>query len=394
MKFLQAVVFVCLCAGPSFADNFLVLPFFNIGKSNNLDWVGESISETIREALATEGVLTLDRDAREEAYRRLSIRPYSHLTKATVIRLAESLDADQVIFGTFEVTAPETGADPKSKGTLRISAQAVDLKKVRRGPEYSEMGALEDLARLQSHLAWQSLQFVRSGRKLTEEQFRQRQTVVRVDAIESYIRGLLSTSPEQKMKYFTQAVRLDPKYSHGNFELGHLYYQRKSYRQAADFLQKVSTEDIHYREATFLLGLSRFYLGEFPSAEQAFQIVAQQVPLNEVFNNLGAAQSRQNEIGALDNFKKALEGDSTDPDYQFNVGYALLQRGDLDAAAERFRAVLDRDPDDTEATTLLGRCLKKQASKTAARSEGFERLKENYEESAYWQLKAVLEPKR
>ena len=31
MKFLQAVVFVCLCAGPSFADNFLVLPFFNTG---------------------------------------------------------------------------------------------------------------------------------------------------------------------------------------------------------------------------------------------------------------------------------------------------------------------------------------------------------------------------
>ena len=32
--------------------------------------------------------------------------------------------------------------------------------------------------------------------------------------------------------------------------------------------------------------------------------------------------------------------------------------------------------------------------KTPVRSEGFERLKENYEESAYWQLKAVLEPKR
>jgi tetratricopeptide (TPR) repeat protein len=394
MKFLQAVVFVCLCAGPSFADNFLVLPFFNIGKSNNLDWVGESISETIREALTSEGVLTLDRDAREEAYRRLSIRPYSHLTKATVIRLAESLDADQVIFGTFEVMSPEAGTDTKTKGTLKISAQAVDLKKARRGPEYSEAGALEDLARLQSHLAWQSLQFVRPDRKLTEDQFRQRQTVVRVDAIESYIRGLLATSPEQKMKYFAQAVRLDPKYSHGNFELGHLHFQRKSYRQAADFLQRVSTEDVHYREATFLLGLSRFYLGEFPAAEQAFQIVAQQVPLNEVFNNLGAAQSRQNEGGALDNFKKALEGDSTDPDYHFNVGYALLQRGDLDAAAERFRAVLDRDPDDTEATTLLGRCLKKQVPKTGPRSEGFERLKENYEESAYWQLKAVLEPKR
>jgi tetratricopeptide (TPR) repeat protein len=231
-------------------------------------------------------------------------------------------------------------------------------------------------------------------RKLTEDQFRERRTVIRVDAIESYIRGLLTASPEQKLKYFTQAVRLEPKYSHGNFELGHLFYQRKSYRLAADSLQKVSTDNVHYREAMFLLGLSRFHLGEFGAAERAFGIVAQQVPLNEVLNNLGAAQSRQNEADALENFKKALEGDTTDPDYHFNVGYALMQRGDLDAAAERFRAVLDRDPDDAEATTMLGRCLRKQIPKSPVRSEGVERLKQNYEESAYRQLKAVLEPKR
>ena len=41
-----------MCAAPSFADNFLVLPFFNSERSNNLDWVGESISEAIRDALA------------------------------------------------------------------------------------------------------------------------------------------------------------------------------------------------------------------------------------------------------------------------------------------------------------------------------------------------------
>src|SRR4051794_32910659 len=169
MKYLQALLLVCLCISPSFAENFLVLPFFSSDKSNNLEWVGESISETIREALASEGVLTLDRDAREEAYRRLSLRPYSHLTKATVMRLAESLDADQVIFGKFEVLDPDPGANGKTKGTLRINAEAINLKKARLGPEYAETGALEELARLQTHLAWQSLQFVRPERHLTEE---------------------------------------------------------------------------------------------------------------------------------------------------------------------------------------------------------------------------------
>jgi tetratricopeptide (TPR) repeat protein len=375
------------------ADNFLVIPFFNNSGGNNLDWVGESISETIRESLASEGVLTLDRDAREEAFRRLSVKPYAVLTTATVMRLAESLDADQVIFGSFSVSAPQ-GQD-RAKGTIRIQAQAIDLRKARRGPEYTESGRLEELARLQSHLAWQTMQFVLGDRQPTEHQFRQRLPVVRLDAIESYVRGLLATTPDQKAKYFTQAIRVEPQYSDANFELGRVNFQRRSYRPAADALQKVAPSDVHYREASFLLGLSRYYLGDFSAAEQAFQIVAQQVPLNEVLNNLGAAQSRANRFAlAIENFKKALEGDSADPVYHFNVGYALLQQGDLEAAAERFRAVLARNPDDSEATTMLGRCVRKTLARTPARSEGFERLKENYEESAYWQLKAVLEPKR
>ena len=93
---------------------------------------------------------------------------------------------------------------------------------------------------------------------------------------------------------------------------------------------------MNYREATFLLGLSRYYLGEFGAAEQAFQIVAQQVPLNEVLNNLGAAQSRLNQPAAIENFRKALEGDRSDPVYHFNVGYALLQQGRFDEAARNF----------------------------------------------------------
>jgi tetratricopeptide (TPR) repeat protein len=310
-----------------------------------------------------------------------------------VIRLAESLDAEQVIYGSYTISAPQ-GQD-RAKGTIRIQAQAIDLREARRGPEYIESGSLEDLARLQSRLAWQTLGFVLGDKRPPQEQFLEQRAAIRVDALESFVRSLLASSDDQKMKYLVQAIRLEPKYSRANFEMGRLQFQRKSYRPASEALQKVQTSDIHYREATFLLGLCRYYLGDFAAAEQAFQIVAQQVPLNEVLNNLGAAQSRLNRTAAaLDNFKKALEGDAADPTYHFNVGYALFQQGALEEAADRFRAVLERSRDDVEATTMLGRCLRKINNRASGRSEGFERLKENYHESAYWQLKAVLEPKR
>jgi tetratricopeptide (TPR) repeat protein len=378
---------------PAWCDSFVILPFFNLSGSSNLDWIGESVSETIREALASKGFIVFGRDQRLEAYRRLSIRPDSQLTKATVMRVGELLDAQQVIFGSFELSG--AGTDSKARGTLRLTAEIIDVRKMTRGPEYAEIGALEDLARLQSHLAWQTLQFVSGDDAPSEEAFRQAQPVLRIDAIESYVRGLIAASDEQKFKLFNQAVRVEPGYSQASFQLGRLHYGKKSYRLAADYLQKVANTDAHYRSATFLSGLCHYHLRDFPAAEEAFQRVATSVPLNEVLNNLAAAQSRQNLASALDNFKKALDGDSNDPDYHFNVGYSLFRRGDLEGAAERFRAVLDRDADDAEAITMLGRCLKKLtiAARGGLQSQGLERLKESFEESAYLQLKAVLEGK-
>ena len=57
------------------AETTLVLPFFNHSNSPNLDWIGESIAESVSDSLASEGVLVLDRMDRLEAYRRLSVRP-------------------------------------------------------------------------------------------------------------------------------------------------------------------------------------------------------------------------------------------------------------------------------------------------------------------------------
>src|SRR5713226_7891095 len=85
------------------ADTVLVLPFLNSSNSPNLDWIGESIAETIRESLASH-VLVLEREDRLEAFRRLSLRPNAALTKASIIKVGEALDAAQVIYGTFEFT--------------------------------------------------------------------------------------------------------------------------------------------------------------------------------------------------------------------------------------------------------------------------------------------------
>lgn len=362
--------------------------------------MGESLADSIREALSSEGLMALDRDERVEAYTRLSLRPYTLLTLASVVKIGEELDAEQVIFGQYDVKPPVGTQDSAAKGaskngsSLLITARVLDLKRLKEGPEFREVGALEDLAAVQEHLAWKTLRFLKPVGAPSEAEFSARHPAVRVDAVENYTRGLLASNAEEKHHFFTQAAHLDSHYSLPDFQLGRLLWANKEYKSAAEWFQKVAPGDVHYHEANFFLGLCRYNIGDFAGAADAFQTVAHVVPLSEVYNNLAAAESRANRLApSVDDFRKALDGDRSDATYQFNLGYELWRAGSFTSAAERFRGVLDHDPADEQAALLLARCEKQSGPRSGdSQTEGLERLKTNYEESAYWQLKAVLQP--
>jgi tetratricopeptide (TPR) repeat protein len=373
------------------AETVLVLPFFNqsnaANNSSNVDWIGESISEAVRESLVSEGVLALEREDRLEAFRRLSLRSNAVLTRASIIKAGEALDASEVVYGHYDL-APGGPAAGGSRGVLRIGARILNLKRFEQGPELAESGAVEDLAALEARLSWQVLKALSPKTAPTEEEFLRARPRVRLDALESYIRGLLAANPEQQHRFFMQAARLDAAYSQPCFQLGKSYWDKKDYRVAGGWLGRVHPGDPHYLEAQFFLGLCNYQMGDYTAAAKCFEIVAASVPLNEVYNDLGAAQTRSNPAAAIGSFRKALGGDNADPDYHFNLGYALWKAGQYPAAADSFRAVLVRNPNDEEAAGLLGHAERREPPRPA--SEGHERLKTNYEETAYRQLKAEL----
>jgi len=407
----KTLVFSLLfCAGGSIlsAETAAVLPFANgsvgnyassaSGNAVNLDWIGESIAETLRDAFTAHNIIALDRDDIQEAYHRLNLRERAMLTMASVMKAGEALDAEHVVYGTFEFSPASPGSG-ESRGSLKVSARVVDRLRMRESSEFEESGALEDLLTLEAHLAWRALTLAAPNLVLPEAEFRSLRAPIRLDARENYIRGLMAKSVEQREKYFLQAARLDARFGRPCYQLGQIHYQRKEYRQAADWLEKVGPDDITYHRASFFLGLARFQSGDYAAAQKAFQTVAAAAPLGEVYNNMAAAESRRNLPQAVEDFRKALEGDPSDPVYHFNTGYALWKKGDFAAAADRFRAALDRDPDDQMSTLLLGRCLKKQglrvgANSADARLQNLERLKTGFEERAYLQLKSLINSKK
>lgn len=374
------------------ADTVAVLPLFNVNqsKSPGIDWIGESVAENIHEILSSGGLLVLAREDREEVYRRLAVKAGAVLTKASVIKIGQSLDAGQVVFGEFRVEGAEYGAT-SLKSVMHLTVRVMDLRKLKETPAFEQSGPLETLSLMEMKLAYAVLKQLAPAAAPDEPTFLTTHPAVRVDAMESYVRGLMALSGDQRMKLFAQAAKLDEKFSQPAFQLGRTLFRKKDYEIAAQWLVKVTPADSHYMEASFLLGLCRYQEGDFDAAIKQFQMVVAELPLNEVFNNLGAALSRRNDPTAIDNFNKALEGDQADPDYWFNVGYVLWKQGKFAQAAEKFRSVLDRSRQDSEATLMLGRCIKMDGPKTEdPRGEGRERIKIVFEDSAFRQLQAEL----
>jgi tetratricopeptide (TPR) repeat protein len=388
LRLLGLAILVCASLR---AETVVVLRFFNHANSAGLDWIGESIAETVQDALSSEGLLVLGREARAEAYRRLSLRPGAELTHASIIKVGDALDAARVVYGYYELL-PAEGGGVASKGSLRVTARVLYLKETRQGPLFSELGALEELDEIEARLGWQALRQLDPRSTASEEDFLRVRPPVRIDAVENYVRGLLSTDPEQRQHLFMQAARLDEHYSPPCFQLGKSYWEKREYKVAAGWLARVGPFDRRYLEAQFFLGLCRYHFEDYAGAENSFKLVAGSMPLNEVFNNLGAAEARLSHYQeAIASFQKALEGDSADPDYHFNLGYTEWRAGQYPVAAESFRASLERAPDDQEATLMLGRSLKGEGARPGEpRLEDRVRVKTNYDEEAYRQLQAEL----
>jgi Flp pilus assembly protein TadD len=388
------LLFLLLLTRGLSADNLLIIPFFNESKIKEIDWIGDGISEKLYEAAVAAGQSVVESEERDEMMRQMAIRRYARLTKATVTEIGVNLDANQVVWGDFQFTAAaaqEANPGKELRGEIRIQAQIMNIREVRRGPAFAVSGPIEQLSRLETELAWKVTQALMPQGSLTEQQFLTRHPAIRLDAMESYIRGLLSTMPDQKLRLFAQAVRLEPGYSQPSFQLGRLLFSRREYKQAAEWLQKVVAADAHYREAQFLLGICLYTASDYAGAADRFAKLAEQAPLAEVLNNLGITQLRTGDPAAAGTLKRAVEVGSQDPDLHFNAGYAHWKRGAWDEAAEFFRSALQRKPEDQDATLLLGRCLARSGPRPGeVRTEGLERMKREYNEKAWLALQSVL----
>lgn len=363
----------------------MVLPLITVADQDKYSWIGESVPEVLTELLATHGIFILDREQRMKAYRTLSIRDSSSLTLATNLKVAMELDAEFAVFGEFQLDEREPVAD----SAIVLSLRVMNVRKFRNAGEIRVAGRLSDLGVLETRLGFLLLRAIAPEVPVTEEEFLARHPAIRLDALESYVRGLTAENEEARHRFLTQAARLDEHFGAPIFQLGLFYWGKSNHRQAAYWLEKLPADYSQFREAQFMLGVCELQQGRYPQAEAVFRKLYAALPMTEIENNLAVSLARQDKPEALEHLVRVNGADPEDPDYRFNLGLQLWRAERYDDAAERFREVLDLSPNDAEATRMLGRSLQKEASRPARSAvHNLDRFKSALDDAEFTALNA------
>src|SRR6059058_676333 len=347
---------------------YLVFPFENAGASPRLDWLGEGLEELTIQRLSGAGEQVYSHAGRLVELERYGLPRSSKLSRATMLHIGEDLDADFVVIGRFTVNGT----------SLTIESRILKLSPARLQPALRETGTLDSLMDLHTRLVWRMLSSYDRNYSQSLAEFIKRQRPLRLDAFEHFIRGLLASEDDARLRELREAARLEPEWPEPDFALGEAYFTRRDYVSALPWYARVPKTHDRYVEAVFATGVCRLLMGQPDHAEEVFISLQEALKnsmvsgadLPEILNDLAIARARQGKTpAALTDLRRAAELDPDEDDYPFNLGLLALQNDDAAAAADYFREAAERAPDNPEDRALLILSLEKAEKKTEADQE-------------------------
>jgi tetratricopeptide (TPR) repeat protein len=369
----------------------LVLPFDNRTGQPNLEWVREAAPEILSSRFTSAGFAPLSRADRLFALDHLGLPEGFQPSRASSLKIAQTLDADSIIVGSYT-----------TDGTRLVAvAQVVDVAHLRMNQPVSAQGELRDLVAVFGSLAWKLTKELDPGFGLAEETFVAAGKGTRLDAFEQYIRGITEPDHDERLRHLKQAVALSPDFGAAWMALGREDYAGQQYDEAAAAYAKVDRSAPEALEAGFYRGLSLLFSGSYPQAEAAFKSVAMVLPLAEVLNNQGVALSRLGRDGSAE-FLAAENAEPNQADYHFNVAVSLKRRGQTSAALAELAQCLKLRPNDTEAQELQMEWAGPAASPAhsggvdqggdaGAKADPLERIVRSFDAGAFRQAAGMLD---
>jgi tetratricopeptide (TPR) repeat protein/TolB-like protein len=359
----------------------LVLPFDNRTGQPSLDWIREAAPEILSARFGSAGFAPMSRADRMYALDHLGLPQQFQPSRASSLKLAQTLDADSIVVGSYRTEGSGIVAE----------GQVVDVPRLRMSGVVTARGDIHDLIAVLDSLAWKLTRVMDPKFNVAQETFVAAGAGLRLDAFEQYIRGISEPDQQERLRHLKQAVGLSPSFGPAWMATGREDFNSQRYEEAAAAFAKVSRDDPDALEAGFYRGLSLLFSGSYAKAEEAFSGVARILPLGEVLNNQGVAVSRQGHDGTS-LFVQAAAADPNAADYDFNLALSLKRHGTEAGAINELSQCLKLRPNDVEAQQLLAAWkAPKAASDANTAAEPLERIVRTFDAGAFRQAALMMD---
>ena len=351
------------------ASVVLTFPFENASQESSLEWLSEGLSELTIERLGGRGYDLVSRQERLNTLEAMGLPASTRFSHATMLKIAERADADQIIFGTYS----------SDGNTLTLTARVLRRNPPALSAEFMQSGLLADLTSLQSRLAGEL--FCALGRARTgpadcrgdNPAFALQVPEIPSAVLEAYAKGLTDTNDQERLRNLREAARLQPQWDAPAFALGDDYFVRRNCELALPWLNRISIVGERGFQAGFEAGVCDLLRGDPAKAEAAFVSLINRAgasPSAESQNNLGVALAREQKFPeALMAFQQAAAIDSKQADYWFNLGLLQIRAQRPEAAIDPLRRALALRPDDAQARTLTATALEQSGHADEAERE-------------------------
>src|ERR1700730_2279097 len=344
---------------------YLVFPFERVSTTPRLEWISEGLEELTIQRLSAARQQVYSHSGRLNEMDLYSMPGLATVSRATMLRVAQEMDADFVIFGNFT-------SDGKN---VTVNARILRVNPVELLPTVQVSGSLESLLDLHKRLVWLLLGSTNRSYPLSLAEFSKLLRPLNPTAFEQYIRGLIANDDEIRIRDLKEAARLEPDWPEPAYALGELYFVRSDCNAALPWFSHVPVTHDRSAETLFSIGVCRLQLAQPDKAEELFSALQEGLRRNmvsgadvpEILNNLALARARQGNLSTAQTaLARASDIDPSEDDYPFNLGLLFLAQHDYTSAATQFREAMHREPDNPEDAAFLIYALERQGTKEAA----------------------------
>jgi serine/threonine protein kinase/tetratricopeptide (TPR) repeat protein len=321
-------------ASPGPTLSLAILPFRNASSDASLDWLGSSLADMLTTDVGQSASLrTVSPGAVHQIFSDLRISPSSVLDPATIKRVADFGNADQVVWGQYA----------RFGNSIRIDATLEDVRNNRVVPLKVDVGSEKDIPAGIDHLA----DLIRQTLALPQDVLKElkassfQPTSNSIAALRDYNQGLGFQRDGKNLdarKQFEAATKEDPTFALAFARLAQAYgslgYDSDAEQSArkAVLLSQNLPEAEKYQISAIELQVNK----RFPEAIEAYENLARMLPDNSDVRAVLARlyEDSGNLAKAREYYQKILTANPTDIGATIDLGRIQIKSGDARGSFE------------------------------------------------------------